>query len=557
MPSDPAEVSELETTKGRMTMRGTIGGILAGGLVSALGLSTASLVSEQPAGFTPPEAPLVDAPQVESVEPETDTASDGPSSPVGSISIEEPQAPALPEGEGGAGAQDLAAPEDDTAGATAPRADTDPLDEPEVVAIEGAMEAPDTSDGVAFAADLDEPVLPNPQGQAPQTPNTEADLTVSTAPAQPVVVVDDEGDSAPVVDETVTPEQDTFVVDLGADAAEDVASENPETEMADVVEVEDPAGDEPAPDATPEPEVDPESEAVPQEDVIAALNPEAEANDGPEVEEDTAAPRLQLQGGENSLLADRDTGVTIRRPAGDATEASGESSAPAETGAVGNALVDFAATYEDAGSKPLMSVVLIDDGSMSAAAAALSGLPFPVTIAIDPSMDGAANLMARYRADGFEVAALAKLPEGALPSDVEITFESVFGTLPDAVAVLDAGEGGLQADRAVTEQAMSILASQGRGFINASQGLNMAGRAADQAGVPAAVIYRDLDNEGQDARVVRRFIDQAAFRARQESGVVLVGRVRPDTISALILWGTANQDEQVALVPVSAVLTSQ
>ena len=85
----------------------------------------------------------------------------------------------------------------------------------------------------------------------------------------------------------------------------------------------------------------------------------------------------------------------------------------------------------------------------------------------------------------------------------------------------------------------------------------MAGRAAEQAGVPAVVVYRDLDIENQDARVVRRSVDQAAFRARQDSGVVLVGRMRPDTISALILWGTANQDGQVAIVPVSSVLTAQ
>ena len=58
-------------------MRSTLGGVLAGGLVSVLGLSAASLVSEQPAGFTPPDAPLVDAPQVEAVEPETETAGEG------------------------------------------------------------------------------------------------------------------------------------------------------------------------------------------------------------------------------------------------------------------------------------------------------------------------------------------------------------------------------------------------------------------------------------------------------------------------------------------------
>ena len=154
------------------------------------------------------------------------------------------------------------------------------------------------------------------------------------------------------------------------------------------------------------------------------------------------------------------------------------------------------------GGKPLLSILLIDDGSMSAAAAALAGLPFSVTIAIDPALPNAADLMTSYRADGFEVAVMAKLPEGAVPSNVEITFESVFASLPETIAVLDIGAGGLQSDRAVTEQAMDILAAQGHGFITASQGLNMAGRAAEQAGVPSVVVFRDLEVDNQDACVV-------------------------------------------------------
>jgi polysaccharide deacetylase 2 family uncharacterized protein YibQ len=75
-----------------------------------------------------------------------------------------------------------------------------------------------------------------------------------------------------------------------------------------------------------------------------------------------------------------------------------------------------------------------------------------------------------------------------------------------------------------------------------------------RAGVPAATIYRDLDGEGQDAQVIRRFIDQAAFRARQDSGVVLLGRMRPDTVTALINWGNDKRAAQVAQVPLSAVL---
>lgn len=500
-------------------MRGVIGGIFTGCLVSTLGLGVASVVSELPAGVTPPEAPLVEAPMVAPVEADAVEART-PSTPVGSLSIQEPQAPDLPDGE--AAIVDPGAPQLSTPETQAPRADTDPLDEPEGLSIEGAMTAPDAPENAIVLAQPVDPVLPNPQSLAPETPVSEADLTISTNPAPPTVVVEPEVDEGfVVVDEPtalevpVQPSNDTFVVDLGANS--DTAPE----------ELDDVAADPPA------------------DEGLAAVVPS---------EEPPVVPRLLLQGGGNTLLSERVSGVTVRRPLEDeAVAAQGETEAATQM----NALVDFAAALGDVGSKSLLSIVLIDDGSMSAAAAALAGLSFPVTIALDPGQDDARALMAMYRDDGFEVAVLAKLPKGALPSDVEITFESVFSTLPESIAVLDIGNGGLHSDRNLADQAMNILASQGRGFVTVGQGLNMAGRAAEQAGVPVAVVFRDLDSDGQDARVVRRFVDQAAFRARQESGVVLVGRVRADTISALILWGSANQDEQVAIVPLSAILNAQ
>ena len=53
---------------------------------------------------------------------------------------------------------------------------------------------------------------------------------------------------------------------------------------------------------------------------------------------------------------------------------------------------------------------------------------------------------------------------------------------------------------------------------------------------------------------MRRFLDQAAFRAAQEGGVVMMGRLQAETISALLIWGLADRASRVALVPVSAVL---
>ena len=54
--------------------------------------------------------------------------------------------------------------------------------------------------------------------------------------------------------------------------------------------------------------------------------------------------------------------------------------------------------------------------------------------------------------------------------------------------------------------------------------------------------------------MIRRFLDQAAFRAGQEGSVIMVGRLRPDTITALVIWVSSERVRGVALAPVSAVL---
>lgn len=530
-------------------MRGLLGGIATGALVSALGLGTVSVVSAPPvavgAGSTaqggaaqeatsmqPTSAPDTLDSRTDGVDPDAQNrAEDSPAgtvSPVGAVSIDKPLAPSLPD-ETALATDSGTAPQapDALAGAVpdaaAQFADTDPSQQPQAMSLDGTLGAPAAPQGADVTLELDAPVLPNPQSLPPQTPAPETDLVLSTDPAQPLTtVVEPEVDAAQDAGA-----QDGFVVDLGASMPEAQAQAPQNTQddgASGTVENADPQGRA-------------EDEQL------------ATANSAPATPVIPVAPRVQLQGGQNTLLGDRNTGVTVRRPAGEV--------APEVAAQPLRALTEYAAPAADAGGAPMLSIVLIDDGSMSAASAALAGLPFAVTIALDPADAGAAARMGTYRAAGYEVAVLAQIPEGALPSDVEQTLGAVFASLPETIALLDTGMGGLQQDADVTAQAMDILAAGGRGFLGAAQGLNMASRAAGQAGVPAAVIYRDMDADGQDARVIRRFVDQAAFQARRESGVVLVGRVRPDTISALILWGAANRDAQVALVPLSAILNAQ
>jgi polysaccharide deacetylase 2 family uncharacterized protein YibQ len=326
--------------------------------------------------------------------------------------------------------------------------------------------------------------------------------------AEPEVIVETQ--------ETPTQEAETETESAAQEAIEDTAAQD--NKIAEAVNEETPS-QEPTEDA---------SSQDPVEEEAAALVPE------------------EPQAGLINLAPD----IRVRRP-GDTPEE------PAKTVQDSDvpALTAYAVPFENSENKPLMSIILIDDGISSLGPSALSSFTYPVSVAIDPSRANASDLMRFYRDAGVEVIVLTNLPRGAQPSDLEVAFEAYAQAVPEAVAVLDGGENGFQEDRALVSQVTEILAANGQGLVTQAKGLNSVQRVAQEAGVASAIIFRDLDVAGQDARVIRRFLDQAAFQARQDGSVVLLGRLRPDTISALLLWGAANRAQQVALVPISGVLT--
>ena len=501
-------------------VRGFISGIFWGLIVSGIAAVVVSIMAPQPPGREPPRSvPQVEVPATTGgdttddpapADPADVTAAEGPSEPVG-----------------------VAAPPAPDAGAVAPDA-TDPGSAPVAAGVEGVLPAPETPEATGLAATGDEPVLPSPQAPSPALPEGESDLVISTEPAQPPapVVVDDSGidPSAPDMAPAPLPEAVTVIDD---EAAADPAP-TPDTPAAPA-----PVAEAPAPSEEPEPAptADPEGET-------AAPTPGA-------TPEAPAAPRIVLSGEDDGpRLQDA---VPVLRPGGDGAASSEEAAEAAAAAPEGPAMELYAAPFDADPAMPRVAVILVDDGSLDGAAAAVAELPVPVTVAVDPTLPDAGTRMAAYRAAGIEVLALARLPEGAAPTDVAVVIEATFAALPETVGLLDAGEGQLQVSADLADVAMSDLSDTGRGVVTVSQGLNTALRAADRAGVPGALVYRDLDGEGQDATVIRRFLDQAAFRARQTGEVVLMGRVRPDTLSALALWGQSDRADQVALAPITAI----
>lgn len=434
----------------------------------------------------------------------------------------------------------------------APVTDTAPADQPVVATTETLTPPAVGEDSGALEPSTDAPVTAEVPTPAPETPDTDTLDLADADVADPPGIAPEITATAPEVG--AAPEADTASPDLTSEVETvDVASDVPDSPTAPADEDDLPETDIASAGGDTEVASGPIGEG---NDGVVIVEPEAPATDEVEVviveDDENATPTVSvLPSGSgavkvNRFGADEDADET---PVADA--APEPESFPEGT----PALVRYGVPGENPNDLPELSVVLVDDGNLPNAVAAVADINFPVSVMLNPSAPDAAARMTAYRAAGIEVGLLAKLPPSATPSDVAIFFEAALSDLPETVAVLDAG-GETQADTGVIRETVAALAEDGRGLITVPRGLNSAQRVASESGVAAGVIYRDLDSDGQDARVISRFMDQAAFRARQDSGVILLGRVRDETVTALTDWATGSRATQVAMQPVSAVLST-
>ncbi|WP_158234114.1 divergent polysaccharide deacetylase family protein [Oceaniglobus indicus] len=243
--------------------------------------------------------------------------------------------------------------------------------------------------------------------------------------------------------------------------------------------------------------------------------------------------------------------ITDRLPRiGDAPAADGDAVEPvAEIETVQtDALSRNGEPFETETGKPLVAVILLDTGGPPVS------LSLPVSIALDPALENAAARAAAYRAAGHEVLMVQTLPGGATATDAAVALEANLKAFDMAVAVMDTEDSALQSNRDGIAEIAARLTETGHGFVSFPKGLNTGLQAVARSDVPAGLVFRQIDDAGQDRRAVKRFLDQAAFRARQEQAVILVGRNRPETTEALVEWASGNRAASVALAPVSAAL---
>lgn len=472
-------------------------------------------------------------------------------------------------------------PEPDLESGTAPTdGDTPALAEAEEASPEGAdaPAAPDSDaspdDTTALASDPASDTATSQQDAAPQTSSEDGVETVTPAAGTPP----EEPAGAETVSRPDKPGEVTAAAPEPSPGISAASDTPPEAETAldaptapaepdtDTASMEMASADTPARRDTVQPDA-PKGEAAPElsTDTPAAPLP------APLVPGENTRPRVSTLPGRAGSDGGEDGTPTIGTRAGSLVDrgASEEASrlpsigeaVPAEPSPAPEAgpseqppLERYAVSVEAEDGAPRMAIVLIDDGSGPLGPDTVGAFPFPVSFAIPASHPEAADTARAYRDAGFEVLAIAGVPAGAQATDVEVSLEGSLGAVPEAVAVMEALGDGLQGSRAISEQAAQYLGASGHGLLMQPKGLNTGEALARREDVPTVTVFRDFDGDGQDPRVMRRFLDQAAFKARQEGDVVMLGRLRADTVSALLLWGLQDRASSVALVPISVVL---
>ena len=556
----------IQAETAQMT-RGFLRGVFWGGLVSVLGAGALSVLSEGPvapnAGVVAPEsaeAPAVSALSTAEAVTDADLVRDSDVNQVAS-----PEADDLLAAEQ-AGADTPVTPETGAA---------DDLSGPSRLAQSGAVDI-----------ETDVPVQPGVQGAIPSAPDAEGELSISTDPAQPPVptVPDVETAFAPEVDdmpempalEAASPDVSEGAVELPAPELAQVidspvSAPKPEQSSPAILSKEPSASDASPGPAPLAPSIDaPQSSDAPEAPATAELpdapvtEPEPERRDSDDTEndgdviaalptDDNPAAGLDRPsiGLPATSLIDRAPDQSVAEEPENTDDTPASNLPPIEA---------FASEFENPDNNPLMSIVLIDTGADLTGGAigltALKSFPYPLTFAVDGSRDDATARMAEYREKGFEVMVMMDLPPGATAPDAEVALSAALDAVPEAVAVMEGNGVGLQQNRDAADQIAEAVNATGLGLVLQSKGLNTVQKLALRSGVPAGLVFRDFDSAEQTPSVIRRFLDQAAFRAGQEGGVIMVGRVRPDTISALLLWGLQDRAQRVALAPVSAVLTA-
>ena len=119
--------------------------------------------------------------------------------------------------------------------------------------------------------------------------------------------------------------------------------------------------------------------------------------------------------------------------------------------------------------------------------------------------------MQAYRLRGYEVMVLSGFADNVTSAEARTRLETDLQKLPEAVAVMEAHQGGLQARPAVFDEITKFLQSSGHGLVLFPKALNT-GNEITKKIVRIAMDYQKADGKNQNSRQIRKILDQATLK---------------------------------------------
>ena len=224
------------------------------------------------------------------------------------------------------------------------------------------------------------------------------------------------------------------------------------------------------------------------------------------------------------------------------------------------ALADNAAVFSGDAGRPLMAIILIDTGENPELRAGLIALTAPITFGVQADIRNAEEISREYRSPGFEVTAV--LPGSGrlgmaedMPEDQgEPLLARVFDRIPVAATVLAPVDDPLPQNRRMTDAMLDALAVTGHGLLtHRGNGLNNVPISAGERGVQSGLVYRVIDDEPSPANISLA-LERAVLDASRSGHVIVMGRVREETVNTLFSWLLGSGAREVTIAPASAVL---
>ena len=186
----------------------------------------------------------------------------------------------------------------------------------------------------------------------------------------------------------------------------------------------------------------------------------------------------------------------------------------------------------------------------------IAALPMPVTFAINPYSPSAEAVLRSLRAMKQEAVILADLSKGGSAEDIGSAVSGLMNTFPEVVGIMDSSGGRSINSQEAMLNIAKVLEIAGHGILVHQTSTDNIAKEFIKNGIPAVKVRRDLDDADQSEVTIRSYLDNIVFNAGNSTSenAVVFARLRPTTMSALLIWDLQDNSRNIAIVPLSQQL---